>query len=99
MVQNRVTIVRGAFRQVRRLAEGQKARTSKRISQYHPPPPTQTIGGGGRISREICRFFPIGAIIWWKGVKSPRKRQVLGCFAHYSAEGSPGWTAARFVVF
>src|SRR5260370_37177966 len=37
MVEDGVTIVRGEVRQVRRLAEGQKARTSKRISQYHPP--------------------------------------------------------------
>src|SRR6266480_512376 len=47
--------------------KAQKARKSRRISQYHPPPPAKTVGGGGRISREICRFFPFMAVLWRRG--------------------------------
>src|SRR5207244_7494881 len=68
--------------------KAKKARTSSTISQYHPPPPTKTVGGGGRISREICRFFTLRAIIWRRGVKSPRKMQILAA----------GWTATRLAV-
>src|SRR5437879_6906558 len=69
--------------------KAKKARTSSMISQYHPPPPIKTVGGGGRISREICRFFAFRAIIWRRGSNFPRKMQVLGCFVHHSAEGLP----------
>src|SRR5437773_962472 len=60
------------------LAEGQKARTLRDFTTP-PPPPTKTVGGGGRISREICRFFAFGPSVWRKGVKSPRKMQILSC--------------------
>src|SRR5439155_25801804 len=33
-----------------------------------PPPPTQTVGGQGRISREKCRFLVFEAVIWRRGV-------------------------------
>jgi len=32
-----------------------------------PPPPANTIGGGGRISREKCRFSCLRALIWRRG--------------------------------
>src|SRR5439155_8478485 len=79
--------VRAAFRQARPLAEGQKSADVKRISQYHPPPPTKTVGGGGRISREICRFFAFRAIIWRRGSNFPRKMQVLVSSSRHLAEG------------
>src|SRR5439155_16259509 len=69
--------------------KARKARTSSMISQYHPPPPIETVGGGGRISREICRFFALRAIIWRRGSNFPRKMQVLGSFAIIRGRGRP----------
>src|SRR5438876_9302792 len=72
---------------------------SSTISQYHPTPPTKTVGGGGRISQEICRFFTLRAIIWRRGVKSPRKMQVLmSSSGHWGGRGPPVGSATRLVA-
>src|SRR5439155_18693086 len=81
------TARREAFRQARPLAEGQKSANVKHDFTIPPPPPTKTVGGGGRISREICRFFTLRAITWRRGVKSPRKMQVLMSSSGHWAEG------------
>src|SRR6266478_4332013 len=52
------------------------------ISQYHPPP-TKTVGGGGRISREICRFFSFRTIIWRRGSPGRRCQSIGGDFEPY----------------
>src|SRR5438477_1360159 len=59
------------------LKENSPQRQVKHDHNTTPTPPTKTVGGGGRISREICRFFALRAINWRRGVKSPRKMQVL----------------------
>src|SRR5207249_5738281 len=46
-----------------------------------PPPPTQRIGGEGRISREKRHCLPISGLIWRKGSNFPRKCRVFACFA------------------
>ena len=77
------------YAQARKPGHWRKAKKRGRQRAFHkttPPPPAKTIGGGGRISREIYRFFGFRAITWRRGVKSPRNT-VLGCFAHHSAEG------------
>src|SRR5260370_41717204 len=63
-----------------------KARTSSTIGHCNPPPPTQTIGGEGRISREIADFSPFGLSFGGRGVKSPRKMQVH--WLHHSSFGA-----------
>src|SRR5207249_5244279 len=78
------------YAQARKPGHWRKAKKRGRQRAFHkttPPPPAKTIGGGGRISREIYRFFGFRAITWRRGVKSPRNT-VLGCFAHHSAEGA-----------
>ena len=81
------SMVRGAFRQARELADGQKSADVKHNwALPPPPPPTQIIGGEGRNSREIARFFAFRAIIWRRGGKSPRKMQVY--WLHHSSFGA-----------
>src|SRR6266480_966997 len=67
MVQNRVTMARGAFRQVRRLAEGQKARTSKRISRYHPLRPPRQLAEGVEFPERYADFSPLGPSFGGRG--------------------------------
>ncbi len=72
------------------LAEGQKARKSKRISQISPPPPAKTIGGEGRISREICRFFPFGQSFGGRGSNLREKCRSLVAWPNIRRRGLPG---------
>src|SRR5438034_11211648 len=60
-----------SFRQGNQLAEGQKSAEVKHDFTIYPPPPIKTVGGGGRISREIRRFFAFRAIIWRRGSPTP----------------------------
>src|SRR5947207_9305881 len=79
--------------------KAKKARTPSTISQYHPTPPTKTVGGGGRISREICRFFAFRAIIWRRGVEFPEKNAGSHVFEpSFGGGGSPGGGANRLVA-
>src|SRR6266581_1529519 len=55
---------------------------SSTISQYYPPPPAKTIGGGGRISREICRFSPFGPSFGGEGSILREKCRVSGNHQH-----------------
>src|SRR5439155_1452065 len=57
-----------------------RARESRFFSARRPPPPAKTIGGGGRISREKCTFWPFQSAIWRRG-------SVLIAF-HAAAQGS-----------
>ncbi len=58
--------------------KAKKARTSSTIGHFHPLPPTQTVGGEGRISREKGHCLPISGLIWRSGSNFPRKMQVFG---------------------
>src|SRR5437879_348393 len=64
MVQNQPTIsasmVSRGLPPSQVLAEGQKSADVKHDFTILPSPPAKTVGGGGRISREICRFSPFG---------------------------------------
>src|SRR5207245_4526169 len=100
MVQNQVTVLgcnhrNGPSAKLGHWRKAKQARTSSMISQYHPPP-TKTVGGGGRISREICRFFAFRAIIWRRGSNFPRKNAGSGVFApSFGGGGPPVGSATR----
>src|SRR5437773_44619 len=65
-----------------------KARTSSTLGHCYPSPPTQTIGGEGRISREKRHCLPISRLIWRKGSNSPRKMRISGSLHSSLAEGA-----------
>src|SRR5260370_17403896 len=92
MVQGKPSAKLGHWRKAK------KARKASMISQYHPPPPIKTVGGGGRISREICRFFAFRAIIWRRGSNFPRKMQVLVSSRRHSVVGGPSVGSATRLV-
>src|SRR5438093_1014114 len=58
--------------------KAKESRTSS-TNSLRPPPPTKTVGGGGRISREICRFSPFGPSFGGRGSNHREKCKVLGC--------------------
>ena len=75
---------RGSYfpRKARFLAEGQKSADGKhKLGISTPLPPTHTVGGEGRISREKGRCLPISGLIWRSVSNFPRKMQFFGYLA------------------
>src|SRR5207245_10460628 len=64
------------------LAEGQKSADVKHDFTILPSPPAKTVGGGGRISREICRFSPFGPSFGGEGSILREKCRVSGNHQH-----------------
>jgi hypothetical protein len=79
-------MVRGAFRQARQLADGQKSADVKHNWALPPPSANSDNWRRGSNFPRDCRFFAFRAIIWRKGVKSPRKMQVH--WLHHSSFGA-----------
>src|SRR5207245_7478824 len=101
MVQNQVTVLgcnhrNGPSAKLGHWRKDKQARTSSMISQYHPPP-TKTVGGGGRISREICRFFAFRAIIWRRGQYCSARLMLAGCI--WAGEVAPLLQDAQLLAY